>query len=268
MDSEGDSYQLITVDVNETHPAVVRCEATCLNQQGIYNPAMALIVTSQEQFIEVHGAMNVSSTDGLYEIYYENISHCGAQNNYTMKFNFLIYSTSSKIDHAVLVCGVMYSVDTPCWGQTNGIIRYNSDLATTTQQPSKWNMRSPPYSPSPLFATTPSSTTHEMTASGPRLSNLKLVLLYIVISIVIIIVLSVPVVAGFLYTYMFMRSNKKTAVTEEEGLEMKTVQVHSNEGEGEKKEKETVPAKVSHPSLIHSRLNQKLPDTISSRENK
>ena len=224
---------------------------------------MALIVTSQEQFIEVRGAVNVSSTDGLYEIYYGNISHCDAQNNHTMKYTFLIYSTSSKIDHAVLVCGITYSpVDTPCWGQTNGIIRYNGDLATTTQQPSKSNMHSPPYSPSPLFATTPSSTTHAMAGSQP--SDSKLVLLYIVISIVIIIVLSVPFVAGFLYKYM--RSSKTTAVTEEEGLVMKDI--HSNEEEGEKKEKETVPAKVSNLLPIHSRLNQKLPDTISSRENK
>lgn len=267
MDSEGNSYQLITMDMNETHPVVIRCEATCLNQQETYSPAMALIITSQEQFIEVRGAMNVSSIDGLYEIYYGNISHCDAQNNYTMKFNFVVYSTSSKIDHAVLVCGVMYSpIDTPCWGQTNGIIRYNGDLATTTQQPRMWNTNSPPYSPSPLFATTPSSTTREMAGSQP--SDSKLVLLYIVISIVIIIVLSVPFVAGFLYTYWHMRSSKKTAVTDEEGLVMKAVQVHSNKEEGEKKEKETVPAKVSNPSLIHSRLNQKLPDTISSRENK
>jgi hypothetical protein len=66
---------------------------------------------------------------------------------------------------------------------------------------------------------------------------------------------------------MYLKSSKKSAVTEEDGLVMMKT-VHSNEEEGEQKEKESVQAKVSNPSLIHTQLNQKLPDTISSRDNK
>ena len=47
--------------------------------------------------------------------------------------------------------------------------------------------------------------------------------------------------------------------------------VHMNAGEGKVKqqeEKEMVPAKVSSSSLTHTALNQKLPESISSWDNK
>jgi hypothetical protein len=94
--------QLSSWDVNETHPAAVRCQVTCLNQQGVYHPAMALIVTNQEKFIPIlHylDGVDAYSWNGLYfEIDYKNISHCNMQNNYTMEFEYLIYSNTSEID--------------------------------------------------------------------------------------------------------------------------------------------------------------------------
>ena len=58
---------LSILEANETHPAVVRCQATCLNQQRIYRLAMALIITSQDQFVPVYYRLyNIYSRDGLY----------------------------------------------------------------------------------------------------------------------------------------------------------------------------------------------------------
>ena len=124
--------------LNETHPAVVRCQVTCLNHSVFYSPAMALIITSGEGRFEFIRAGNISSRDGLYEIIFNNISKCEAQNNYTMEFEYLIHSNNSNIDRAVLQCGVrIFSFTNPlislCWGQSHGIIRYDTtDTATMT----------------------------------------------------------------------------------------------------------------------------------------
>ena len=126
--------QLSSLDVNETYPAVVRCKVTCLNQQGFYHPAMALIITSQEEFIPFLyyvDRVDAYSSNGLYfEIHYKNVSYCNVQNNYTMEFEYLIYSNTSKIDRSVVTCGIQFSVypnqtDDVCWGDTFGIVRYN-----------------------------------------------------------------------------------------------------------------------------------------------
>ena len=74
LNSEGTVPWLSILETNGTHPAVVRCQVTCLDQQEFYNyiPAMALIITSQERFIRVSGPY---TRDGfIYETRYGNIN--------------------------------------------------------------------------------------------------------------------------------------------------------------------------------------------------
>ena len=147
---------MYTLYTNETHPAVVRCQVTCLNHLRFYNPVMTLIITSEEpaRFRRIL-AMNISSGDGLYEILFNLISTCEAHNNYTMEFEYLIYSSNSNIDRTILQCGVSIfsftnsNVPVLCWGQTHGTIQYdtNSDtkviattLPTTKSQTTRTDM--------------------------------------------------------------------------------------------------------------------------------
>ena len=137
--------QLSSLDVNETHPAVVRCQVTCVNQQGLYHPAMVLIITSQEEFIPIFhyldGVTDAYSRDGLYfEIQYKNISSCEAQNNYTMEFEYLIYSNTSKIDRSVVTCGIIfrahpYQTNDVRWGNMFGVVRYRGPELVSTVPP-------------------------------------------------------------------------------------------------------------------------------------
>ena len=57
LNSEGkvSGHRSTILEMNETHPARVRCQATCLNQQGTYCPEMALILRGQEQYIPIPG---------------------------------------------------------------------------------------------------------------------------------------------------------------------------------------------------------------------
>ena len=136
--------QLFSLDINETHPARVRCQVTCLNQQGFYHPAMALIVTSQEEFIPIlHylDGVDTYSLNGLYfEVHYQNFSHCNVQNNYTMEFEYLIYSNTSEIDRSVVTCGVkfrahLYQNNSICWGNMFEIVRYHGLELVSTDVP-------------------------------------------------------------------------------------------------------------------------------------
>ena len=98
---------------------------------------MGLIITSEE-YERIIPAGRISSRDGLYEISVYLISTCEAH-NYTMEFEYFIYSNNSNIDGAILRCGVViYYPDSrssvPCLGQTLGIIRYNiNDTLSTTK---------------------------------------------------------------------------------------------------------------------------------------
>ena len=88
---------------------------------------MALFITSRQELEIVPGASIYRHRDGLliYEIHFRRISSCEAQNNYTMEFEYLIYSNSSDIDGAVLQCGVRSFINQargPCLGQSIGII--------------------------------------------------------------------------------------------------------------------------------------------------
>ena len=142
LTSEGLEATVHILYTNETHPAVVRCQVTCLNHSRFYSPAMALVITSKEQF-RIIPAGNISSWDGLYDIHFNGTSSCEAHNNYTMEFEYHIYSNSSNIDRTVLQCGVhtnhfsnrpAYNI--LCLGQLYGIIRYdNYETMPTTSSP-------------------------------------------------------------------------------------------------------------------------------------
>ena len=132
---------LTILEANKIHPARVRCQATCLDQQGTsYYPteAMAIILRGQEHYIPivpVYGArdsFNYSQHGLHFEI---RVSYnCDAQNNYTMEYEYLITSNASKIDRSVVFCGIKYYDWTyhhdrvlpvcTCWGQSYGIILY------------------------------------------------------------------------------------------------------------------------------------------------
>ena len=260
FNSEGIPLLVSVLETNETHPAVVRCHVTCLNQQGIYRPAMALIITNQERFISVHGS-SVSSIDGLYEIRHGNVSYCEAQNNYTMEFEYLIYSNSSLINHAIVACGVVHLfTNPPCWGQSYGIIRYTELSPTTITSDSNL---------CPLTSTVPLPTilpTDQSIIVGLRVHDVVYSALLSVITILVIIVVT-AISVSFAFGLLYLRSRKKIAIIEEQPLVMKMVH---NKGEQRlQKDSEELPAEgAGNPSPTHTELNQKLPDKISSRDSK
>ena len=238
---------------------MVRCQVNCLDQQEIYNAAMALNITSQELFISVRGS-NTSSRDGLYEIYYRHISCCEAQNNYTMEFEYLIYSNSSIIDRALVICGATYFtplIYSLCWGQSYGIIRYNSKPITTIPTDPLYV---PYYS---VSATTPGPITFNMQTFN---NNLQVELLsLIVIPTIVVLILILSFTAAFLYITRLRKKIVPVCVIEEQALVMK-VELASEEVQRQK-EKETPIDEAGNPPSAHSDIiDHKLPDKISSRD--
>ena len=294
LDSEGAALWLSILELNETHPAVVRCQVTCLNQQGACNPVMALIITSQEQFIIVRGS--ITRDELLYEIHFQHISYCEAQNNCTMEFEFLIYSNSSKLDQSVLQCGVVCihpstSLPIVSLGQAYGIIRFtgNTKLTTTTISSDSnmcptttmsndimcttstvtiisndSNMCSPTSGvplPTTSISVVPIWTLHSLTVRNSQVRLLSL----ITIPIVVVVVSIISFAVGLLY----MRSRKKVAVHEEQVLVMNVVHnTTEEEATTQRIEEELLAEQASNPSPTHNELNQKMPDTISSRNSK
>ena len=132
------SQPLPLFDTNLTHPAVVRCQVTCLNQQGTYRPAMAFIITSQGRLLEIGQSWYMIGSDGYSRILTGNVNNCEPQNNYTMEFEYRIYSNDfNLIDRAVVVCGVRAidlhtSSSHTCLGQSYGIIQYYESAPITT----------------------------------------------------------------------------------------------------------------------------------------
>ena len=256
LNDDGILYQLSTFDINETHPAVVRCLVSCLDRQRIYYPAMALIITSQELFVSVRGPYISSSRDGLYEIHYRNVSSCEAQNNYTMEFEYLIYSNSSIIDRALAICGAIiyftpfinYSL---CWGQLFGIIRYNNSKPITT-------------TPSDLqcHCLSVSATTTELIA-GPNIQVELLSLILIPTIVVLILILSLT--AAFLHITRLRKKIVPVCVIEEQALVMK-VELASEEVQQQKEKETPIDEAGNPPSAYSDIIDHKLPDKISSRD--
>ena len=274
-DSEGNVpwyYPLTVLEINETHPAVVRCQVTCLDQQGFYRPAMAIIITSQEQFITVAGYRDIYSRDGLdSEIRIGDLSHCEAQNNYTMEFEYLIIANASTIARSVVICGVEFHDWPPysqhiCWGQSYGIIHYNHERTdamadTTTQVLTTTDVRTTP-DPIP-----------DVIACCLRISTevgvLFPALFFVSITInIILLLITISLIIAFLHlkSVAHRRLNVKApqcVQTVEQTLVIKAEQ--SSDLEKKVKEKETSLDEDSNVSLVQVQLQQKLPDTISSR---
>ena len=255
------SQPLPLFDTKLTHPAVVRCWVTCLNQQGTYRPAMALIVTSQGRLIEIDQSVMISS-DGHSKssIVTGNVSNCEPQNNYTMEFEYFIYSNDSNlIDRAVVVCGVQVvdqntSSSHICLGQSYGIIQYYESAPITTP------------------ATNTQSNTAEPSLAGnsgqSALQFWWLVIIIISIAIIVIVVLLNSV--GFFFISSRSRASgrgitKSDLQTEKQASGL-VIKVEHDQLSEDVKEKETLmDENTSNRSPVQAQLDQKLPDVISSR---
>ena len=261
----------------------------CLDQQGFYRPAMALIITSQEQFKPVYGGYGTYSRDGLHsEIHFaREHSHCEAQNNYTMEFEYIVTTNASTIDRSVVVCGVSEFDDWPpnlqctCWGQSYGIIHYNHELDTLayytvamastttegTQAHTSTDVRTTPDSITSIKSTTISA----MTAYFPSVIYSRSevwvsTLLSAIIVIIIIIILLLTIGFLRLKSVSHRRLNviaPQCVQTVEQTLVIKVEQ--PSDSEKEVKEKETSLDEDSNLSPVQAQLQQKLPDIISSR---
>ena len=115
------------LDANESNPAVIRCNITCHDTQGWYNPAMRLMITARDGIFKHLNGMN-RSIDGLYEIVYRTIMFCDGENN-LLQFEYLVFPKSREMDRALITCGVVYPpTQPPCWGQDFVVIRYSSEI--------------------------------------------------------------------------------------------------------------------------------------------
>ena len=244
-------------ETNDTYPTVVRCQVTCLNQQGFYHPAMALIITRElEQFIMIF-PRNISE-EGLYKIQFRGISYCEPQNNYTMKFEYLIYANSSKLDRAVLQCGVVHPhINPPCWGRSYGIIQYNAESMSNDS----------------LLITTrlsPPTTSN----SGIAFTQHGFLPITIILFCVVVIAFIISAALNFAVGTHYRKLHKRNAALKEQ-VSVSTVLnvVHSKEEEVRQQndvELEELPAEeASHNPSTHTKLViQKLPDMISSHDSK
>ena len=126
-----ESYAINHIDGNETDPAVIVCQMTCLDFTRVHNPTLALIVTKLEKFrIIPKGSSDYDTIDGLYQrINYTSSPEVCEEGNNITQYSFAIYPTI-KLDRSVVRCGVSYHPGrTPCWGEPVGFIRYvNSSM--------------------------------------------------------------------------------------------------------------------------------------------
>ena len=269
LNNEGQVLRLTILEMNETHPARVRCQVTCLNQQGVstYNPAMAVIVTSQEEFIPVYEARDrfYYSWDGLhFEVRTGNVSYCEAQNNNTMEYEYLITSNSSKIDCSVVICGVKAFHDWPphtCWGQSYGIIRSEMD---THQAPTN------PSSDEAVYTTVTVTDTSSFPPGfkGPAAGSLAYTLIFTIIAIIILVMITLLLTVGFLRLRYrsHSRISPQCVQTVEQSLVIKVEQPVAIKSVAVREKETSFNEKSdSNRSSIQAQLQEKLPDTISSR---
>ena len=209
LNSEGEvpGSPLTVLETNKTHPARVRCQTTCLNQQGtLYSPAMALILRGQKRYIPIPGPVYGArdrfyySWDGLhFEI---GVSYCEAQNNYTMEYEYLITSNASKIDRSVVFCGIQYD-DLPgrqvctCWGQSYAMIHAEVDKLADYQAPTN------PSSTQATYTSTAVNYCYNIniiiSASSAATAGWLGYALMTIILVIIIITITLPLTVGFLY---------------------------------------------------------------------
>ena len=230
---------------------------------------MALIITSQGQLMKIRQSWRMISSDGYSQILSGNVSNCEPQNNYTMEFEYLIYSNNlNLINHAVVVCGVQaYDWHTrsshTCLGQSYGIIRYSESATVTTAIAST----QPVHATRVLNEATPG--VPRGGSAGKDSSSPEWALLTIVVIGVAIILIVILLIVGFLYMSSRSRALRRKGLTPhcvqtvEQTLVIK-VDHHQLSGE-EVKEKEASFSEDSNRSSVQVQLDQKLPDIISSR---
>ena len=273
---------LTILQTNNTHPARVRCQATCLDHQGTsYRPAMALILRGQEHYIPIvpvyghraHDSFNNYSKHGLHFI-----SYCEAQNNYIMEYEYLITSNASKSDCSVVFCGNKYYYShndynqvCTCWGQSYGIIHAEVDTLADYQTPTNPSSTQAAYT-SIQFAVNDCSSCSISYYAALSATSLVSTLISIIL-VIIIITIILPLTIGFLY--LRSRKRQKSNVfaplsqcvqTVEQSLVIKVEEPVASESAAVR-EKETSFSEKSDSSRssIQAQLQEKLPDTISSR---
>ena len=287
LNSEGKvpGPQLTILETNKTHPARVRCQATCLDQQGtLYRPAMALILHGQEQYIPipdpVYGALRHDSFnyswDGLhFEI---RISYCEAQNNHTMEYEYLITSNASKINRSVVFCGIEYN-DWPhrvctCWGQSYGIIHAEVDTIADYQAPTNPSSTQAAYTSIAVNYCHCNAVNIQPTSISTTAGSLQLVYIYTLIPIILVIIIitiTLPLTVGFLYLRSHRRQKSSVFApqciqTVEQTLVIKVEQSVASESAAVRDKETSFSEKSdSSRSSVQAQLNKKLPDTISSR---
>ena len=270
---------LTILEANKTHPARVRCQATCLDQQGTsYHPAMALILHGQEQYVPVYGARD-SFTNSRHGLHFEiHASYCEAQNNYTMEYEYLITSDASKIDRSVVFCGITY-YDWPyrqectCWGQSYGILYVEVDTLADYQAPTNPSSTQAAYTSTAILNYCASIIQQSGNGTGISRSGAAgwLHILIPIILVIIVITITLPLAVGFLYLRLRRRQKSNVVApqciqTVEQTLVIKVEQPVASESAAVR-EKETSFSENSDSSCssIQAQLQEKLPDTISSR---
>ena len=281
---------LTILETNKTHPARIRCQATCLDQQGTsYRPAMALILRSQEHYIPIvpvygHGARD-SFTYSKHGLHFEiRVSYFDVQNNYTMEYEYLITSNASKIDRSVVFCGikhynVMYYNDQPyydqactCWGQSYGIIHAEVDTLADYQAPANHSSTQAASTSIAInYCEYGGSILPTDISAAAGYGWLVIYTLIPIILVIIIIIITLPLTVGFLYQSRRRHKSKLFAPqcvqTVEQTLVIKVEQPVASESAAVR-EKETSFSENSDSNrsiLLQAQLQEKLPDTISSR---
>ena len=268
---------LTILEANKTHPARVRCQVTCLDQQGTsYRPAMALILRGQEHYIPIvpvyygHGASD-SFNYSRHGLHFEiRVNYCDAQNNYIMEYEYLITSNASKIDRSVVFCGIKYyyshnyyGQECTCWGQSYGIIYTEVDTLADYQTPTNSSSTQAAYT---SIAVNDCSYNRSAALTPTSL----VVPLISIILVIIIITITLPLTIGFLYrlyrrqkSYVFAPECVQTV---EQTLVIKVEEpVASDSTAMREKETSFNEKSDSSRSSIQAQLQEKLPDTISSR---
>ena len=182
-------------------------------------------------------------------------------------------SISSKIDRAVLQCGVVHSITNhPCWGLSYGIIHYESESAQFVHESGSATTATNPESTQAYTRTsnfTHTASTIIVTATSRSYSTRlgfgwlihTLISITVLTSILLITVL--PLTTGFLYT----RSRRRNEIIPQcvQTVEQTLVTKVKQSSENAVKEKETSLNEEPNCSPVKVQIDQKLPDTISSR---
>ena len=177
-----------------------------------------------------------------------------------MEYEYLITSNSSKINRSVVICGVNafhdslpYSLHT-CWGQSYGIIRAEVDTHQAPTNPSSYELEA-------IYI--------DCAASSSTSSIYPLIIIItfsIVIIILFVIILLLTVGLLHLRDQSRIRIAPPCVQTVEQTLVIKVEEPVAIESAAVR-EKETSFSEKSDSSRssIQAQLQEKLPDTISSR---